>query len=197
MVANHLVDPNVDLRVNSGSDSSWVWVAQDFAEEDKATVQTFAIRFKTPEIAKTFKEKYELMQETNRRVLAEEQVDILVDSERKEEASSVSSWRKVFSEGKGEKSKLSEQVIKELFDKYSKDSGISLPSSSLGDLINDIVEKVGATVESKDVLLKEQDALLETIRTELGGSAIPVEITWDSFISLEDISIATIPASSS
>ena len=48
VVANHLLNPTTELQTNMGSDKSWVWVAQDYAE-GSMTVETFAIRFKTTE----------------------------------------------------------------------------------------------------------------------------------------------------
>jgi hypothetical protein len=32
VIANHIVDPRIELRPNAGSDKSWVWIAYDFAE---------------------------------------------------------------------------------------------------------------------------------------------------------------------
>jgi Ran-binding protein 1 len=68
VVANHLVNPTAELKANSGSDTSWVWVAQDYAEEEP-TIETFAIRFKTPEIAEEFKTKYDEFRVSNKKTL--------------------------------------------------------------------------------------------------------------------------------
>jgi Ran-binding protein 1 len=68
VVANHLVNPTVELKANSGSDTSWVWVAQDYAEEEPV-IETFAIRFKTPEIAEEFKGKYDEFRASNKQLL--------------------------------------------------------------------------------------------------------------------------------
>lgn len=56
--ANHLVSPTVELNANVGSDRSWVFTAQDFAEE-KLETQTFAIKFGNSENAQKFKDALE------------------------------------------------------------------------------------------------------------------------------------------
>jgi Ran-binding protein 1 len=69
VVANHIVNPSVQLKSNAGSDTSWVWAAQDFSEGE-LTLETFAIRFKTPEIAEEFKAKYDELAVKNKDVIA-------------------------------------------------------------------------------------------------------------------------------
>eukprot|EP00475_Leptophrys_vorax_P025867 TRINITY_DN3620_c0_g1_i1.p1 TRINITY_DN3620_c0_g1~~TRINITY_DN3620_c0_g1_i1.p1 ORF type:complete len:187 (+),score=74.04 TRINITY_DN3620_c0_g1_i1:152-712(+) len=69
VVGNHIVNPSVTLRANAGSDTSWVWAAQDFSEGELA-LETFAIRFKTPEIAEEFKAKYEEVSALNKDIIA-------------------------------------------------------------------------------------------------------------------------------
>ncbi|XP_077987463.1 E3 SUMO-protein ligase RanBP2-like [Glandiceps talaboti] len=56
--ANHVLTQEMQLRLNAGSDRSWVWNAMDFAGEEPQNEQ-LAIKFKTPELAMQFKEKFE------------------------------------------------------------------------------------------------------------------------------------------
>merc|ERR1719491_1328599 len=57
VIANHAVDPRIELSPNAGSDRSWVWSAFDFA--DSELVETvFAVRFPDSDIANAFKEKF-------------------------------------------------------------------------------------------------------------------------------------------
>ncbi len=48
------VHPLVELKTNPGSDSTWTWTTEDFAD-GKAAMETFAMRFKNAEIAGEFK----------------------------------------------------------------------------------------------------------------------------------------------
>ena len=44
IIANHVVDPRIELEPNVGSDRSWVWSCFDFAEGDLVE-EIFALRF--------------------------------------------------------------------------------------------------------------------------------------------------------
>lgn len=56
------------LTANAGNDKSWVWTAEDFAEEKVETV-TFAIRFKDVEMSKAFAAAYEAARASNGKLL--------------------------------------------------------------------------------------------------------------------------------
>jgi Ran-binding protein 1 len=62
--ANFFVGPTIDLKVNAGSDRSWVWQCHDFSEE-KTDVTTLAIRFANSENAQKFKEEFEKAKKAN------------------------------------------------------------------------------------------------------------------------------------
>lgn len=71
VIANHAMDPRIELNPNVGSDRSWVWSAFDFAGgELEETV--FAMRFADSEIANAFKEKFEECQKEMEQLLAGE-----------------------------------------------------------------------------------------------------------------------------
>ncbi|XP_070538551.1 E3 SUMO-protein ligase RanBP2-like [Ptychodera flava] len=59
--ANHYLTAEMELRPNAGSDRSWVWNAMDFSEGEPNSEQ-LAVKFKTPEIANEFKQKFEEFQ---------------------------------------------------------------------------------------------------------------------------------------
>ena len=53
--ANHFITSHIKLSPNSGSDRSWVWSAMD-ASEGTVQNEQLAVRFKTADTAKEFKE---------------------------------------------------------------------------------------------------------------------------------------------
>ncbi|XP_048247218.1 ranBP2-like and GRIP domain-containing protein 4 [Haliotis rufescens] len=62
VACNHLIAGNMTLSPMSTSETAWCWTAQDYAENE-AKVEQFALRFKTEELARQFKKKFEEVQE--------------------------------------------------------------------------------------------------------------------------------------
>ena len=60
---NHYIIPEMELKANAGSDCSWVWVAPCGYSEEMPTTEQLAVRFKTPEQAKLFKEKFDQLKQ--------------------------------------------------------------------------------------------------------------------------------------
>ena len=61
--ANHQITTDMKLQPNAGSDRSWVWsTLADFSEQE-CKAEQLAVRFKSEDIAKQFKEKFEECQE--------------------------------------------------------------------------------------------------------------------------------------
>lgn len=56
--ANHNINSTMVLTQMPGKDTAWIWDAQDFADGE-ARPEKFCVRFKTPEIASSFKEAFE------------------------------------------------------------------------------------------------------------------------------------------
>ncbi|XP_061083172.1 E3 SUMO-protein ligase RanBP2 isoform X3 [Conger conger] len=56
--ANHLITTTMNLKPLSGSDRAWMWLASDFSDGD-ARLEQLAAKFKTPELADDFKQKFE------------------------------------------------------------------------------------------------------------------------------------------
>ncbi|XP_059577016.1 ranBP2-like and GRIP domain-containing protein 4 isoform X2 [Alligator mississippiensis] len=56
--ANHLITTTMNLKPLSGSDKAWMWLASDFSDGD-ARLEQLAAKFKTPEQAEEFKQKFE------------------------------------------------------------------------------------------------------------------------------------------
>lgn len=71
VIANHALDPRIQLEPNVGSDRSWVWSAFDFAEGE--LVETvFALRFADSDIAQDFKKNFQECQKEMEKLLAGE-----------------------------------------------------------------------------------------------------------------------------
>ncbi|XP_073711008.1 E3 SUMO-protein ligase RanBP2 isoform X2 [Misgurnus anguillicaudatus] len=60
--ANHWITTTMNLKPLSGSDRAWMWLASDFSDGD-AKLEQLAAKFKTPELAEEFKEKFEECQQ--------------------------------------------------------------------------------------------------------------------------------------
>ncbi|KAM6955460.1 E3 SUMO-protein ligase RanBP2 isoform 2-T2 [Lycodopsis pacificus] len=56
--ANHWITTTMNLKPLAGSDKAWMWMANDFSDGD-AKLEQLAAKFKTPELAEEFKEKFE------------------------------------------------------------------------------------------------------------------------------------------
>eukprot|EP00064_Thunnus_orientalis_P024387 superscaffoldBa00010381_g24679 len=56
--ANHWITTTMNLKPLAGSDKTWIWMANDFSDGD-AKPEQLAAKFKSPELAKEFKEKFE------------------------------------------------------------------------------------------------------------------------------------------
>uniref|UniRef100_A0A8B9X3Z1 RAN binding protein 2 n=1 Tax=Bos mutus grunniens TaxID=30521 RepID=A0A8B9X3Z1_BOSMU len=56
--ANHWITTTMHLKPLSGSDRAWMWLASDFSDGD-AKLEQLAAKFKTPELAEEFKQKFE------------------------------------------------------------------------------------------------------------------------------------------
>lgn len=82
--ANHLVSPSVELEPNVGSEKSWVFSANDFAE---GTVEEklFAVKFGSVENAQDFKKAVDAAKEVNKTLMADEEATESSDEEEEEE----------------------------------------------------------------------------------------------------------------
>lgn len=56
--ANHWITTTMNLKPLAGSDKAWMWMANDFSD-DEAKMEQLAAKFKTCELAEEFKKKFE------------------------------------------------------------------------------------------------------------------------------------------
>lgn len=57
---NAQISHEVELQPQAGSEQAWMWVCTDYSEGNEGGVkETFAVKFKTPEIANNFKKAYQ------------------------------------------------------------------------------------------------------------------------------------------
>jgi hypothetical protein len=61
-------DPLCNLDAHAGSDKAWLWMSNDFSEEDGPHQERFCIRFNQAEEAKAFKEAFVASKEYNKTV---------------------------------------------------------------------------------------------------------------------------------
>ena len=61
--ANHQITAEMKLKPNAGSEKSWVWSTMADFSEQECRAEQLAVRFKSEDIAKQFKEKFEECQE--------------------------------------------------------------------------------------------------------------------------------------
>ena len=76
VIANHALDPRIELAANAGSDRSWVWSCFDFAEGEELEEKVFALRFSNSEVAEEFKAKFLECQAEMARLLAGEDAPV-------------------------------------------------------------------------------------------------------------------------
>ncbi len=76
IVANHYVvegvDPYYTLRPNAGSDKCWVWMAQDFSDNE-VLIEQFALKFGNAEKAKSFEDAFNAAKASNKTAFDENQ----------------------------------------------------------------------------------------------------------------------------
>jgi Ran-binding protein 1 len=69
IVANHYVvegvDPYYTLRPNAGSDKCWVWMAQDFSDNE-VIIEQFALKFGNAEKALSFEQAFNTAKTSNK-----------------------------------------------------------------------------------------------------------------------------------
>lgn len=88
IVANHFIYPTESyckLVPNAGSEKIYAWTVKDFAEEPR--IEQFALKFNTPEAAKTFKQKFDEAGENNKKLmnLVDEKGEVKEDAEKGKE----------------------------------------------------------------------------------------------------------------
>jgi len=71
VIANHALDPRIELEPNAGSDRSWVWSCFDYADGE-LTESVFALRFANSDVAGEFKDTYVKYQKEMEQLLAGE-----------------------------------------------------------------------------------------------------------------------------
>ena len=71
VIANHVLDPQIKLEPNAGSDLSWVWSCYDFADGELVE-KVFALRFANSDVAGEFKAKFEENQAEMKQLLTKE-----------------------------------------------------------------------------------------------------------------------------
>ncbi|XP_058134297.1 E3 SUMO-protein ligase RanBP2 isoform X3 [Dasypus novemcinctus] len=153
--ANHWITTTMNLKPLSGSDRAWMWLASDFSDGD-AKLEQLAAKFKTPELAEEFKQKFEECQ----RLLLDIPLQTphkLVDTGRA--AKLIQRAEEMKSGLKDFKTFLTNDQTK-VTDEESKNSGSGAVSAS--DTVKPNPENTGPTLEWDNYDLRE-DALDDSI----------------------------------
>lgn len=64
VVCNMLLTHDIEFLELNSSDKAWMWGGMNYAEPEHPELEKLAVRFKTPELAKRFKEAIEKAQST-------------------------------------------------------------------------------------------------------------------------------------
>ncbi|KAL5004271.1 hypothetical protein ScPMuIL_017727 [Solemya velum] len=70
LACNHLLTTDFELNPMSTSETSWCWVAQDFSDSEPR-IEKLAVKFKTIDLAKQFKIKFEECQDDLKRMVSQ------------------------------------------------------------------------------------------------------------------------------
>uniref|UniRef100_A0A667ZKL8 RAN binding protein 2 n=1 Tax=Myripristis murdjan TaxID=586833 RepID=A0A667ZKL8_9TELE len=162
--ANHWITTTMNLKPLAGSDKAWMWLANDFSDGD-AKLEQLAAKFKTPELAEEFKQKFEECQ----RLLLDIPLQTphkLVDTGRT--AHLIQKAEEMKSGLKDLKSFLTDEKTK-IKDNESETDITSSNVSSL--VIKPHAESTGPTLEWDNYDLREE-ALDDTVDTSVSASPI-------------------------
>ncbi|XP_069053739.1 E3 SUMO-protein ligase RanBP2 isoform X2 [Lepisosteus oculatus] len=163
--ANHWITTTMNLKPLSGSDRAWMWLANDFSDGD-AKLEQLAAKFKTPELAEEFKQKFEECQ----RLLLDIPLQTphkLVDTGRT--AHLIQKAEEMKSGLKDLKSFLTDDKAKIKEDDTQ--AGCSTPSSTSGLIIKPHAESTGPTLEWDNYDL-QGDALDDSAETSVYASPL-------------------------
>ncbi|XP_065149173.1 E3 SUMO-protein ligase RanBP2 isoform X6 [Paramisgurnus dabryanus] len=152
--ANHWITTTMNLKPLSGSDRAWMWLASDFSDGD-AKLEQLAAKFKTPELAEEFKEKFEECQ----RLL----LDIPLQTPHK----LVTSGRTAHLIQKAEEMKTGLKDLKTFLTYQNKDDERNVTSSETSEIVaKPDSESTGPTLEWDNYDLREE-AHDESVNTSL------------------------------
>lgn len=76
---NHRINPVVELRSMPGNDCAWSWSAHDYSGEAPA-LETFSIKFTSPQIAGQFKTVYDVARENGSKAAQKKSITQCISS---------------------------------------------------------------------------------------------------------------------
>lgn len=78
--ANHVITDEMELKLMNTSSNSYVWTAADYTDGE-AKIEQLAVRFKTPELAAVFKNKFEECQKALSQLQKSEECQVMSQSD--------------------------------------------------------------------------------------------------------------------
>jgi len=181
LCVNHLVPP-MELKPNLGSDRAWTWASMDFADENNGAQRTFAIKFKNPEVALTFKTHFDQAREMNNSAASS-----TATTECKEDV-----WQSILKARKFTPLKVDD--IKVLFEKYDSNKSGSIDAKELSHLFSDLITALGKAMntplsESEKKELDDHVAAIAASVLKSLDKNNDSQLSWDEFSKVKDISM--------
>jgi Ran-binding protein 1 len=181
---NHMVNPDMELKPNMGSDRAWTWSSMDYADPDDVKVTTFAIKFKNSDVANEFKSQYDKFRGVNKNRVGG------APSAPSESKSEDDPWLRVLSERMFKP--LSEDFLRTLWAKYDADKSNFIEHKELSKLFTDLFDSVAQFLKVQPPAA-EQQRLLATIprcverAMEKLDTNSDKKLSWEEFIHLDAV----------
>lgn len=180
---NHYIVPSMELTANAGSDRAWTWAARDFSDGcgSEGEDHSFAIRFKTCELAESFKKTWDAASEVNKKIHegAEPKSLLLqpVKDEQEEEAASESKeapkegdvkvWQDILKKYKTKA--FDKAAVDKLWDNFDENKDGFIDCKELGKLLTSFYSAFfeDFSQEVKDVLDKNMKDMMADVLKQL------------------------------
>jgi Ran-binding protein 1 len=198
---NHEVAPALELTANVGSDRTWNWATDDYASEEPV-FESFAIKFKSAEIAAAFKAKHDFARQVNDgkatyEADAKANDEPVGDDAKADDSAATTAaaatetanpWVKILDGVAYER--LTQEQLKSLWDTFDADSSGFIDAAELSNLISGLFK---AMVDKLDNSGELMDALQQVVPSISAAALKDLDknddgkISWEEFQAMDDI----------
>lgn len=181
---NHMVNPEMELKPNMGSDRAWTWSSMDYADSDDVKVTTFAIKFKNSDVANEFKAQYDKFRKVNKSRMGSS------PSASSESKSEDDPWLRVLAERMFKP--LSEDFLRTLWVRYDTDKSNFIEQKELSKLFTDLFDAITKFLNVQ-LSATEHQRLVDAIPRCVEHSMKKLDknadqkLSWEEFIHLDDV----------